>query len=82
MSTTKVIKSIRTATSSWRLVTETESCLVFTNGAGWCFVRISVKIGGGYKLINKAEGVEMKWTEEDPIGTQLWQPLCDQMLGL
>ena len=82
MSTTKVIKSIRVNTASWKLVTETASCLVFSNGAGWCFVRISTNIGGGYKLINKAEGVEMKWEEGDAIGSQLWQPLCNQMLGL
>lgn len=82
MNTSKVIKSIRVNTASWKLVTETSACLVFSNGAGWCFVRISTKCGGGYKLLNKAQGVEMKWEEGDAIGSQLWGPLCNQMLGL
>ena len=81
MRTSQVIKSIKCEPESWTNIAETTSALIFTNHQGWYFVRQASDIGGGFKLVNRAEEIEMNWIEQDTIANQLWDSLASKFLG-
>ncbi|MDJ0534871.1 MAG: hypothetical protein QNJ70_20720 [Xenococcaceae cyanobacterium MO_207.B15] len=82
MRTGQVIKSITVNPSDWNKVKDNNIALVFTNNEGWYFIRKSLNIGGGFKLVNQSQKVEMNWDESDAVASQLWQSLFNNRLGL
>lgn len=82
MSTSKVIKSIKTETYAWGVISQTDVGITFAYcmNPDWKFIRVSLNLGGGFVLKNDAEKVKMVWREEDTIASQLWGYLLSDLL--
>ena len=73
MSVSKIIKSIKTAPSTWVLTNVNHIGTYYHLGSNdnWLFVTINANYGGGCLLANTVEKVEMRWEKDDAIGCQL-----------
>lgn len=82
MSTSKIIKSIKTNNQDWTVIQQNDLCIAFVYGkdTNWRFTRVSLNVGGGYMLKNKAEGICMQWKEDDAIAKQLWSYFVSSLI--
>lgn len=82
MSTSKVIKSIKTDTQNWIVIDKSSNGITFAlKNSHWRFTRVSLNCGGGYLLKNRQENVIMIWEEGDTIASQLWGYFLDYLLS-
>lgn len=80
MKASKVIRSIKTNTKEWYVLSDNDKRIVMSNGTGWFFVRYSNY--GGFKITSPDNKVEMNYEENDVIAQQLWMCLVNILLGI
>ena len=83
MSVSRIIKSIKTAPSTWvkTNVNHIGTYYHFESNNNWLFVEINASYGGGCLLANQEEKVEMRWEAGDAVGTQLTSYLKSASAG-
>ena len=71
MKVSQILRSIKTTPELWTVRHQNAVLYSFTY-QGFTFAKMTKQYGGGIKLVNKAQGVEMVWESDDPVASQLW----------
>ena len=80
MKVSQAIRSIKTNTKEWYVLSDNDKRIVMSNGSGYYFVRYSNY--GGFKITSPEYKVEMNYEEADVVAQQLWMCLVNILLGI